>query len=331
MAVIGRRRRPRWLWPLIILTAVVLLVDLVVSNRSDAPSRRVAALGYLDQVRAQIAQSNREGAEVADVRAKAATLGRAGITRRLDRVAKDSSRTLAAAKTAGPPKNLVDAHGLLLSTLYLRAHATEVLNTALNAALSKSPPPTAASQLANAGADLTAADRTYTAFLAAVAENPVVAKDAQMPPSQWVADPIDWEAPELAAFLTSLRNSATLAPVHDTTIVLLSTEPSAVRVENGRMVVPATRSLRAQIIVANVGNEAERDLKVEVTLVPGGAKATARDFVTLAPGQRETVSLGGLEPVAGQPATLTATIDAPAGEAQATMADNTKVLNLLVQ
>ena len=67
------------------LTVIVLLVNLVVSTRSDEPSRRVAALGYLDQVRAQIEQSNRQGADVTDVRNKAATLGRAGITKRLER------------------------------------------------------------------------------------------------------------------------------------------------------------------------------------------------------------------------------------------------------
>jgi hypothetical protein len=329
MAVIGRRRRPRWLWPLILLTAVVVFVDLVVSNRSDAPTRRNAALGYLDQVRAQITQSNREGADLADVRVKAAALGRAGLTARLGRIADDSARTLASARAAEAPANLSDARSLLLATFVLRARAAAVLKDALNAALAPpAPPPSVLTKLVGVGADFNAADRTYTAFLDAINAQQGVGKDSLMPKSQWVEDPVSWQQPDLAAFLTALRNSTTVAPVHDTTIVLVTTDPSAVHDENGRSVLPLSKQLRVQIIVANVGNENEKDLKVEVTLVPGGAKTTARDFVTLAPGQRDSLSLGGFEPIAG-PATLTVTIDAPPGESAATMADNTKVLQLL--
>src|SRR5689334_6333512 len=103
MSMIGRRRRPRWIWLLIMVTVLVLLVDLVVSTRSSAPGRRVAALGYLDEVRAQIDQSNREGADVADVRNKASELGRDGITKRLTRVATDAQRTLSAASAVDAP------------------------------------------------------------------------------------------------------------------------------------------------------------------------------------------------------------------------------------
>src|SRR5260370_33361084 len=84
MSMIGRRRRPRWLWLLIMVTAIVLLVDLVVSTRSDAPSRRGAALGYLDQGRGQIRPANRPGARAAGVRSPAGQMERAGDTQGAD-------------------------------------------------------------------------------------------------------------------------------------------------------------------------------------------------------------------------------------------------------
>ncbi len=126
-----------------------------------------------------------------------------------------------------------------------------------------------------------------------------------------------------------MRSSAQLAPIHDTTVVLVTTEPAAVRTEDGRMILPLSKTIRIQAIVANVGNENERDLKVEVTLVPGGDRATARDFVSLAPGQRATITLGGLVPVVDQPAALTVRIDAPPGDA--TPADNEKVIPIIAK
>jgi len=56
------------------------------------------------------------------------------------------------------------------------------------------------------------------------------------------------------------------------------------------------------------------DLKVEATLTPGGDRATARDFVSLAPGQRATITLGGIVPILDQPTMLSVRIDAPAGD-----------------
>ncbi|HZN14095.1 MAG TPA: hypothetical protein VFB78_07505 [Acidimicrobiales bacterium] len=328
MAVIGRRRRPRWLWLLIMVTAIVLLVDLVVSTRSDEPSRRVASLGYLDQVRAQIEQSNRQGADVTDVRNKAGSLGRAGITRRLDRVARDTARTYAAARATDAPGDMVDARNLLLSTLWLRSRGTADMKDALDAALGKTAPEAAIKKMAEVGANLTAADRTYQGFIAAVNERAKVGREAVLPPSKWIDEPVTWQAAELEAFVRALRSSAELVPIHDTTVVLVTTEPASVRKEGDLMVLPLSR-IKIQAIVANVGNEPLKDLKVEVTLVPGGDRTTARDFVSLAPGQRATVTLGGLVPLVDQPATLTVRIDAPGDDP--TPADNQKVLQIVAK
>lgn len=311
------------------LTVIVLLVNLVVSTRSDEPSRRVASLTYLDQVRAQIEQSNREGSEVADVRSKAATLGRAGITKRLERTAREAARTLELARAAEAPSDMADARSLLLTTLWLRSRATDNMKEALEAALGKTSPQAAMTQMAEVGADLVAADRTYRGFVTAVNERQAVGREAVLPPSRWIAEPVSWQPADLSAFITALRNASELAPIHDTTVVLVTTEPAAVRQEDGRMILPLSRTIRIQAVVANVGNEPERNLKVEVTLVPGGETTTARDFVSLSPGQRATVTLGGLVPIADQPAELRVRIDAPAGEA--TPQDNERVLPIVAK
>jgi hypothetical protein len=250
------------------------------------------------------------------------------VTRRLDRVARDAERTLAAARSAEAPDQLTDARSLLLTTLWLRARATKFMKDALESALGKSPPQAAMAKMADVGADLTAADRTYQGFVNAINDNKDFGREAALPASRWIEDDNAWAPEVLGAFITALRSAAELAPIHDVRIVLVTTEPGAVRKEGERLVLPLSKTIRTHIVVANVGNETERGLKVEVILTPGGERASLRDFVTLTPGQRQTVTLGGLVPLADQNADLTVTIDRPAGD---TNDDNVKVIPIVAK
>ena len=54
-----------------------------------------------------------------------------------------------------------------------------------------------------------------------------------------------------------------------------------------------------------------------------------RDFVDLSPGQRRTVSLGGLRPEPNQSTTLTVKIEAAPGETN--LADNTRSITFVMQ
>ncbi|HZQ27778.1 MAG TPA: hypothetical protein VFA94_08770, partial [Acidimicrobiales bacterium] len=89
-----RRRRPWWLLFAVLLSLVVVLVNAAVSARSKGPSRRLAELAYLDQVRPFVERSTEQGAELQQVRTDAAKLGRAGVSRRLDRVTADADAVL---------------------------------------------------------------------------------------------------------------------------------------------------------------------------------------------------------------------------------------------
>ncbi len=92
--------------------------------------------------------------------------------------------------------------------------------------------------------------------------------------------------------------------------------------EGATVVLPAVKTLRLQVVVANTGNEPEKRVQVIAALTADGVTDTARDFVDLAPGQRATVTLGGLRPVAGAAMTLTVTAGPVEGETGTT--DNQK-------
>src|SRR3954447_18372839 len=133
MALAGRRpsrRRRRWIALGVVLTVAVLAVEAAVSSRSDGPARRQAALAYLDGVRPLVERSNQQGADLADVRANAISLGRVGIGRRLDRVSRDADNVLRESGKLAPPATLREANELLLATFAIRSKAAGTLRQA---------------------------------------------------------------------------------------------------------------------------------------------------------------------------------------------------------
>jgi hypothetical protein len=324
-----RRRRPRWLFLLLLLTAVVLAVNAAASSRSHGPGQRLAQLSYADAVRPEIERSTQQGADVVDVQGQAAKLGTEGVGRRLTQVAKDADAVLRSVEGAGPPATLRTAHSLLLSTMYIRAKQASALQAALSDALGAKPPAQVVDKLASIGADLVTADRTYEVFLRAL-------PDLQggttrvLPPSHWIDDPTAWTAPSLGVFVQSLRASTTATPVHDVATVLVTIDPAAVSTDNGSAVLPPAKTLHMQIVIGDVGNAAEKRVPVTATLTTStGASETVHDMVDLAPGQRQTVLLGGLKTVADDHSILTVIAGPVLGETAT--ADNSKIIPLVVK
>jgi hypothetical protein len=325
-----RRRTPWWLFFAVLLSLVVLLVNAAVSARSKAPSRRLAELAYLDEVRPFVDRSTEQGAELHQVRTDAAKLGRAGVNRSMDRVHQDAESVLRSVRSASPPVELRTAHSLLVASLALRAHASSTVQAALVQALGADPPGAAIASLVDAGRDMDAADRSYQVFLDSLPPDLAHARPPVMPTSRWVDDPLNWDEADLTVFVGSLRSASALAPVHDVAVILFTTDPPSVGAQDGAAVLPLVKSLRVQVVVGNAGNELEKHVTVTATVTPAAGQAeSVRDFVDLAPGQRQAVTLGGLRLMAGGPSTLTVAIEPVAGET--TTGDNSKSLSFVTR
>lgn len=317
MVMAGRRRRrqPRWILLAVVLTVLVLAVNAAVSSRSKGPTRRLERLAYLDGARPQVQASNDQAAELFDLREKATQLGRAGITRRLDRLKRETRAVAAAVAALEPPASMAGTDTLLSASMVARARAVAVIDAALREALGKASPATAVDSLAQAGTDLITADRTYELFLRSLPSGE--GKEAALPPSRWVSDTGLWEKPTVLAFVTTLRSSETLVAIHDVSVVLFTTDPAPLGREGDADLVPTGRTMRVQVVVANVGNEGEKKVPVIVTLTGAdGAADTARDVVDLAAGQRRTITLVGLKPPVTQPVVLSVTVGPIPGETQ---------------
>ena len=302
-----RSRLPRLLVTGVLLTGLVLAVNSVVRSSAEGPD---PVLAYLDTARPHIDDSTRQGAAIDELRNRGGELGRTGLRRSLDTLQRDTGATATAVRALEPPAQAADAAGLLITSLVTRAQAVERMRDALSGgALGDRPVEELADVITAVGRDFTVADRAYQLFLDGLTPE----RRKVMPPSVWVSDDVRWSRTEVLAFVSTLRASATLAPVHDVAMVTVTTEPAAVGSDGPAKVLPNVKSVRLQVVVANVGNEAEKRVPVEAVAQSDGGIDTARTFVDLAAGQRMTTTLT-IEPKPGGPVTLTVRVGPVPGE-----------------
>lgn len=309
------------------MTVAVLLVSLISSAGSEGPPRRLAVFSYVDQVRPHIESSTAQGAVIRQVRAEGVRLGRDALERRLNRVAHEARAVQAAVEAAAPPRSLATAQSVLVTTMAVRARAAGATSDALARVSRGESPGPSVDALVRAGEDMVTADRTYEVFRDSL---PAEARSSHLPASRWVEDHQAWTRPELAVLVGSLRSSAAPTSLHDVALVMVSHKPPAVGLEGEASVLPVTKSLRLEVVVANTGNQPESQVPVVATLTGlEGRSDSVRDFVDLAPGQRQAVPLSGLSPAPGGPWRLDVVVGPV--EAEGNSDDNRRSLALVVR
>jgi hypothetical protein len=250
------------------------------------------------------------------------------ITGRLNQVATEAQQTLSGLQRLSPPKSMQTAHDLLVAALAIRVQGVQALSQVMGDALSGRRDPTSNDNaLVEVGQDFTAADRAYQLFVRSMP----AAIGPPLPASQWVTDQSEYSPPNVAVFLAALKSAASAVPVHDTAVVVVTTDPVPVGRTGDVQIIPVAKLLNMQIVVGNEGNQTESNLTVSATISPSGygPSQTVRDFVSLTPGQRRTVLLGGLKMVPNQQSMLLVKIDAVPGENN--LANNSKVMTLIMQ
>lgn len=281
-------RFTRLVLTLLIVSLVVVAANSIISTSSRGPDE---AMAYADRVRPAVDRSTRQAAALDDLRGQAPTLGVTGLRRSVDRLVRDGHDIVATVDDVSPPKSLRQANGLLRTALLTRADALAALSATLGAGPDE-PFDKGVDALVAVGRDLAVADRAYELFLAELPQAP----RQTMPASTWVPDETRWARPEMSAFFSTLRASASVAPVHDVSIITVDVEPAPVDVDPASgpdvRVLPMSKTLKLQVVVANAGNATEKRVTVEAVVTSQGGMDTGRQFIDLAPGQRQTVSLG---------------------------------------
>jgi hypothetical protein len=282
---------------LVVLTVLTVGIIVLGANHTSPSEARTEALAYLDKVRPIIERSSATGRDVASLRDNAVSLERGLLDRQLARAATESDGALADARAVTSAQVGGLAQDLLVGALGGRATAIKNLRTAFDQALNLDAPPLPAVQaMADVGRDLEAADGAYRLF----SRNLPAGSDPP-PESRWVPDPEPWSTPILGAFVTALRNSQNLAPVHDLAVLVAVPDPGPVGKEGGGVQVLAqVPSIHLQVVVANQGNRPEQGVPVVASTQPfdGSPSTPRRVTVDLQPGQRRAIDTLELAPPA---------------------------------
>jgi len=309
----ARRRSVVLVIAAVTLTAIVLLAK---GGASGQPNNSEAVQTYLDEVRPGVQQSIEQGADFADARSEASTLGRDGIDRRLQRLMIEVNSTLTSIDTLTPPPSLRVAQAYLVAALGVRAKAVNEAGPAMDSALTVEATPDqgvsdAAAALATVGQDLGLGDRAFNLFVQTLPADSGISAGAP-----WLTDPGEWTPIELTAYVDTLRSSATAKPVYDMAMLAFQTDPAAVSVAaDGTQTIPASSETTVSMVIENVGNQPESNVTVMVILsLAGGGERTLRDFINLAPSQTRSLTLGPLPTDPGMAGTLVVEVEPVAGE-----------------
>jgi hypothetical protein len=302
------------------LGLAVIAVNSIIATSARGPD---AAIAYADRVRPLIDRSTRQAAALDDLRARVGQLPAPGMRQTAGRLVREAQQLVDAAKAVDAPADLVVPNGLLITMLATRAHALAAVEGSVTAD-EAAPVDDSVNALVGAGRDLVVSDRSYALFLEGL---PVSARKT-MPASTWVPDPNRWAQPEMAALVATVRASASSTPVHDVSIVTVSPSPAPVGAEGPAQVLPRSKALRLDVVVANAGNAEEKHVAVEAVGTSVGGMNTARQFVDLAPGQRATVPLT-LHPASGPTLDVRVRVATINGETK--VADNEVNLSYIIR
>jgi len=297
----------------VVLTLLVLLINASVRSRSVAPLRQLAAQTWIDRILPIIAASSQQGQAVDRIWTDGLKLPATSISTQLDQTVAGAAAAYHEVVALQPPASLAGPSGLLEACLLARSQATVVLRDALTQDLGSagaggsSDPNIGAIQ--TAGQDLQVADRAYQLFTGSLPKVGVT-----MPASVWVTDASAYQPASLQLFLTSLHNATSLTPLHQLKIYAVTTSPSPVSLQGAVEELPPSRAISVSVVVADTGNQPERNLTVTASISPSLGTASVRAFVDLAPGQARTMAnMGPLNPPQGPLVTLAVTITARAG------------------
>lgn len=297
--MLGTRRGPIRPVVVVFLVLSVLVVGIIVlgANHTSPGESRTEILAYLDKVRPFIERSSATGRDLDSLRERAVNLERNLLDRQLARIEIEADSALADTRAVSSPPGGALAQDLLIGALGGRSSAVKALRGAFGAALDPAAPAVAAVQaLTEVGRDLEATDGAYRLFT----RNLPPGSDAP-PGSRWVPDDQAWSVPILGTFVTALRNSSVLAPVHDLAVVVATPDPGPVGEEAGNVLVLAqVPTVRLQVVVANQGNQQELGVPVTATTQPfdGSPPSFDRTTVDLEPGQRRALDVLTLSPPA---------------------------------
>jgi len=298
-----------------VLSAVVVIVavsSVAQISHTSGPYRRTVDRGYAALAAPLVAQSNAAGVALFAFLHDADSLGRLAFFSDLDSFASDAS-SLRRQYDAITPPDPSSATGCA-TAIAARAAAVSTLRGALERVLGGTTglgavdEAGATASVRSVGAELQSADAAWAACRRALRRAP---GSALVPTSAWVRDPAVFTGAE--NLVSAIAGSHSLAPVHHIVVLAVVTDPSPVAT-GSTLVMPATTSVVAHVVLANQGNvdEVGVELGGEVTLLGATASpVVVQRTIDLGAGRSTTMMLPVLKVEPGSSYTLQVVAESP--------------------
>jgi hypothetical protein len=264
-----------------------------------------------------VATSSEEGQQLATVWTTGLHTPASALVAELNQVAAGAAHAYQQVVALRPPVNVAGAAGLLEACLLVRSEAAMGLRNALHPVLldgagssvSSATGPQAVAAIQAAGNDLQVGDQAYQLFTRSLPKLGVT-----MPPSVWATNAAPYQSDAAQVFLMALQSAMSTTPLHQVKIYALTTSPPAESIRGGIRILPDQATMSVTVVIADVGNQPEKNLTVKASIAPGGESSSVVNFVNLVAGQAYTVvGMGPLTPPEGVTVTLTVGVMPPAG------------------
>ncbi len=338
------------------VVAGVLVFAVLVGGALKEPSQSVGYERAIDRsygVEARLLgeESNRLDEEYRKLLASMAGDDRMTLEEALDTLVRSTATLARAADTAASPAPWGGAGADVSAAMADRADAMRALRAAVDGLLRMAPLPAvgaadlssrastprrisaarAAMELVKVGTLLERSDRMYAAGRRALRAGP---GHARLSPSVWSGRTGAWTSSTARSEVDALRKSPTLAAVHRVELVAhavaltpapvpssaaTSSSPSPV------LVLPPTGRIGVGLVVANLGNVAERGIAVRAALTRKGGVAHPGKIlsVALTAGSSVSVTLPPLRVVPGNTYSITVSVDPPVANEGGTQTSDT--------
>src|ERR1019366_3148956 len=277
----------------------------------SGPQTRISSQTWVDTVLPDIAESTVQGREIAQISSDRLIGGSAATAGQLTRIAAAAAATYREVAAVAPPAPVVVAAGLLEACLISRENGATEMAGAGQDLLRGGRASAAVSQMGTAVSQFEVSDTAYRLF---ARDTPKLG--VTMPASQWDDSTAAYRINALGGFAQRLIAAVSRSPVHQLAIDAISTDPPALSMQGKVQILSPASSVAVTVVVQDVGQDAEKGVRVVATVTPaqGLAGQEVSASLDLSRGQARTVRLAGLRLVPSTPTVLTVKATAPANE-----------------
>jgi len=264
-------RIQRLLIALVVLFIVVFLLALWI--RSCSYNRKVGSYQeYMTEVQKVIEDTNAVGKDLKTMVNDPTKFTREGMSKLLGEMIRDQTAVADRAAKLQPPDDLMDENAVLVQGMDVRNQGYKLWRDAIEAELKGKDSSVTAKNLAALGAYFTGPEAYYQALFYRQAQKVMAdegVSNVTVPAATYYTNANLFQTTKMKNLLDTMGKTSSLKGVHGVALAGVQVQPGDKQLETGKTnKVTASTELSFVVSVENQGTVAEKDVPVEITLIP---------------------------------------------------------------